>query len=364
MNVTVIKETVKALAQSLQLTTVVPAGLFVFINIYIMLPQLITDFDPESSSILTIAVGLTLMLSYTLYAFNFPLTRLLEGYKLRNIDWIQWLLQKQRDRFENILEKRKVLETELSHFENRLGFKPETNLQKLTKADARYFEYLIGLWATAERELDRHYPSTYHSVLPTRLGNTIAAFEDYPSRYGINSIALWPRIMPVLRETKYIDFVTQEKSVFDFLLNMLFIVVVLGFELVYFNLFLGNIVTAFVIGASSFVTSIVLYNGLIIAARQWGTTVRVAFDLYRHHLHERLELRPTDTFAEEYRQWQDVSRFLLYRQEGIKQDDCFLTQKEVAERRCQKKGSAKPDSVEGGETDANIDKSNLSDRSI
>ena len=318
MNITTIKDTVKALAQSLQVTTVLPASLFVFVNVYLILPDLWPGFSPESSSVLTLAISLTLMGSYTLYAFNFPLIRFLEGHKMRRSDLSQWLLQKKREQFKELLSQIEALTEERLRFKNRLGFDPDKDsTSQLSKKESRYWGFLKSRSAELEYELDRHYPSTIDSVLPTKLGNTIAAFEDYPrTRYGMDTVALWPRLVPLLKEEKYTDFVTQEKSVFDFLLNMFAVVVALSIELIYLNLFLGRLVVSIGIAIVSPIISYMLYEGMSIAARQWGTTVRVAFDLYRYDLRQRLGLCPAKTFGEEYQRWQEVSQFLLFRRKG------------------------------------------------
>ena len=318
MNISTIKDTVKALAQSLQVTTVLPASMFVIVNVYLILPHLWSDFGPDSSSVVTLVISLTLMGSYTLYAFNFPLIRFLEGHKLRQSGLSQWLLQKKREQFRELLSQIEVLIEERLRFKNRLGFDPDRDsTQPLSKDASRYWEFLKGRSAELEYELDRHYPSTTDAVLPTRLGNAIAAFEDYPrTRYGMDAVALWPRLVPLLKEEKYTDFVTQEKSVFDFLLNMFVVVVALSIELVYINLFLGRLGVSIGIVIVAPIISYMLYEGMIIAARQWGTTVRVAFDLYRYDLRGRLGLCPAKTFEEEYQRWQEVSQFLLFRRKG------------------------------------------------
>ena len=79
--------------------------------------------------------------------------------------------------------------------------------------------------AEKERRMEHDFPSKIDSILPTRVGNTIAAFEHYPQiRYKMDSIVLWSRLVPILYKEKYLDFVTQEKTVFDFLLNMFVVV--------------------------------------------------------------------------------------------------------------------------------------------
>ena len=333
MNISTIKDTVKALAQSLQVTTVLPATLFIYANAYLVLPHLSPDFDTKASPVVALAVSLTLMLSYTLYAFNFPLIRFLEGYKLRESDWTQSSLEKKRREFNDLLDQIAVLRKKRKLFKNRLRFDPDKDSKRpLSKSESREWEFLKSQLAELEYRLDRHYPSTVHEVLPTRLGNTIAAFEDYSrTRYGMDTVALWPRLIPLLKEAKYTDFVTQEKSVFDFLLNTFVVVVVFGIELVYLNLFLGRIALSAGIGIAALGISYMLYRGMIIAARQWGTTVRVAFDLYRYDLRRRLGLHPAETFEAEYKLWQQVSCFLLYRRKGTWFKG-FLSQAELDEK--------------------------------
>ncbi len=318
MNVSTIKDTIKDLAQSLRATTILPASLLVIANLYLVLPLVWKEFDSQLSSVKIIAVGLTLMGSYVLYAFNFPLIRLLEGYKFKETDWHQRNLTKQRKEFSSLVSRINELRRQRKLFVNRLGFDPDQDDQRpLSEEESIYWDSSKAQLSELEYRFDRHFPSSIHAVLPTRLGNTIAAFEDYPrTRYGMDTIALWPRLVPILKEEQFTDFVTQEKSVLDFLLNMLVVVLVLSIELTYLALFLGRFGFALGICLFASIVSWMLYQGSVIAARQWGTTVRVAFDLYRHNLWHRLGLRPTERFQEEYILWQQVSRFLLYRHKG------------------------------------------------
>ena len=146
----------------------------------------------------------------------------------------------------------------------------------------------------------------------------MAAFEDYPrTRYGIDAIALWSRLVPLLRQNEYLDFVNQEKRVFDFLLNTCVVIAVLGLETSYIALYKGVyllwiVPVALLLGFS---ITWVLYQAMIFAARQWGTTVRAAFDIYRHDLYKHLGLRPSYSFKTEYERWRAISQFLLYRRE-------------------------------------------------
>ena len=48
-------------------------------------------------------------------------------------------------------------------------------------------------------------------------------------------------------------------------------------------------------------------NGAII----WGTSVKVAFDLYRKKLWERLELNPVSSYRDEVIRWKEISNLIL-----------------------------------------------------
>jgi hypothetical protein len=274
------------------------------------------------------------MLSYTFYAFNFPLIRLLEGYKLRQTDFFKWLLRGQLRKFDTLQEHVTELQAqdeECSDYFNGLGqadireVEPYLRYQKIT-------QQLQADWPPLERRFDLDYPSRREMVLPTKLGNAVAAFEDYPrTRYGMDSIALWARLIPLLKEKGYLEFVTQEKSVFDFLMNTCVVTTVLGLELIYLILFLGYPMIALCVAGLTALFVTILYHGMIIAARQWGTTVRVAFDLYRHDLHQRLGLRTASSFKEEREHWKKISEFILYRRERLLEEfGEFIPQAEKA----------------------------------
>lgn len=342
MNVNAIKDAVKALAHSLQVPTIFPASLLVLINAYVAVPLVVPDLDLSTPSAVTVMVSLALLLSYTLYAFNFPLIRLLEGQKLKWIDLLQWRLTKQEKGFKRLDDRLNELRAQFEECRDYLD-SPDVDSQ-LT--DVKFHEVVerreavLAQWPRLEREFDRDYPSRRDQVLATRLGNTIAAFEDYPrTRYGIESTVLWGRLVPVLKEKKYLEFVTQEKAVFDFLMNTCVVTVFLGFEFTYLMLFWKPWIAPLVVVFTVFLVWI-LYNGMIIAARQWGTTVRVAFDLYRHDLHGRLGLKESYCFAEERNRWKAVSEFLFCRRDGVLEAfDEFMPQTRVFTRHKEEKSS-------------------------
>ena len=325
MSINAIWDTIKALAQSFQVGTVFPSALLVLFNVYIVLPRFTSEADASSMPSAVIISALVLMISYTLYAFNFPLIRFLEGYKLKGNFVSQRLLNVHTHRFLYLNSRIEELQTERELLESTSSGK---NGEKLFLANPRWQNLNIEL-ARLEREFDLDYPSNPDSVLASALGNTIAAFEDYPRlRYGIEPVVLWPRLIPVLKDNKHIDFVTQEKAVFDFLMNTGLVVTLLGMESCILLIGARHIGMGLVILALTLFCVLIFYRGTIAAAREWGTMVRVAFDLHRNELHKRLGLRDAKTFEEERINWQNISSFLGYRS-GLSQFEGFIPQTTV-----------------------------------
>jgi hypothetical protein len=340
MSINVIKDAVKSLAQSLQLTMIFPAALLVFVNGYVIIPYLLRGLDIpyDTSTPIALAsfVSITLLLSYSLYAFNFPLIRLLEGYQLKEADFFYDRLLRKQQEFNAIKYRLDLYETQIIEEQAFIasvgdeGLLDDDVLQHREKLDMLY-----ARWAELQRHFDMAFPSTLPQVRPTRLGNTIAAFEDYPrTRYGMDTIALWARMIPLLQDKHYLEFVTQEKAVFDFFLNMLVVIPILGLEAAYIALFYENWGILFSVLVMGIVITWVVYRGILIAARQWGGTVRVAFDLYRRDLGERLGLRQASSFHLERERWEALSAFILYRHRNAAFHH-FVSQTEYAQRSAQ-----------------------------
>lgn len=224
------------------------------------------------------------MFSNLYYAFNFTIIRILEGY----FGWDSPILKPLKQI--KVLEKKKLY-------------------NNLLRQKAYYMNSIIG--KNAVQYLDTYFPNNKDSILPTRLGNAIKAFEDYPSlRYGIDSVALWPRLAPILVENKYIEFVSQQKSSFDFLINLMIATIICSFELVYLCIYLNKILFCIFILIASFLSIKFLYFGIINGAVQWGFSVRVAFDLYRKDLWTLLRLKSVNTFSDEINRWKEISNLI------------------------------------------------------
>lgn len=290
MSISTLGDAIKSLAQSLQVSTIFPAGFLVMFNNYFIVPLILPDLDRTTPQAVTVVISSTLLLSYTLYAFNFPLIRFFEGYKF------------QEDFLFSIL----------------LKWSYSREIKRFRRMES------------GEGRRDRDFPSKEALFLPTRIGNVIKSFEEYPkTRYGMDTIALWSRLVPVLKDKEFLDYVLQEKSVFDFLLNMCLVTSILGIELAYRSIYLHQWIAIPLISGLTYLILRILYEGTYIAARQWGTVVRVAFDLYRHDLAKWLSLRPASTFQEEWDRWDAISHFFLYHKPSYRSFDEFIPQSQL-----------------------------------
>ena len=78
---------------------------------------------------------------------------------------------------------------------------------------------IIDEWSRHGRILSESFPRNAEEILPTRLGNTIHAFEDYPdTRYGMDAVELWPRLVAKV-DKEYRAVLDDAKASFDFMIN-------------------------------------------------------------------------------------------------------------------------------------------------
>ncbi len=277
-----------ALNQSFRLSAFFPAALFVAANA-VLAKQYLASLYQEIAALeiggFALAFSLALAISYSLSILNGPLTQLYEGYTFRhtllgklltmyNLKKIRWLADQVRE-------------------------KGDLKLQAQMEQ------------ATINNELMNSYPVEAKAILPTRLGNVLAAFEDYPRHsYAIESIALWPRLVPILIKSGYAEIVERQKMGFDFFLNLSFLSIVYALEYSAVSMHMSARLVV-LIPAMYLLLAWVFYRFAILAAYGFGTTVKVAFDLYRDALREAIGLENPTNFGREKGMWEQYSNFVL-----------------------------------------------------
>ncbi len=156
-----------------------------------------------------------------------------------------------------------------------------------------------------------NFPLDSDLVKPTRLGNVLAAAEEYPHQlYQLDAILWWPRLAALLPET----FRTQVDTALTPVLAML-------------NLSMMLTVLAFGGGAAVLLTnglwwllSAVFFGGLLLArvcylaavsqVVDYGESVRVAFDFYRYDILKQMHIPLPDNLFEERLLWELLNKWL------------------------------------------------------
>jgi hypothetical protein len=163
------------------------------------------------------------------------------------------------------------------------------------------------------RILDRLFPSREDLLLPTRVGNAIRAFEEYSTlRWGLDGIAVWPRVETVLSDQEQ-RLHADAKGDFAFLIigslgAFTLGVVLLIDAIVHHPLAFGAAWIAYLV---PFTASYFLYRSSVGAAVRWGTEVRASIDMHRIDLYQRIGIR-VPTLDDEPVVARELSDFLLY----------------------------------------------------
>lgn len=283
-----IKDSLKSLFQLLHYQTIIPSSIFIIIVTHIILPELFPGVklnDPNTYDYEIILIIFFVTLCYLLYAYNFTMIRILEGYVLR------------------------------AYLKNK-----ESKYRE-------YLQYLKKQPKTADNimELYSDFPDTESMVLPTRLGNIIASFENYSyNRYGMDAVVLWPRIIPILEKEKFITHISREKALFDFLLNLFYLFFISGFFYILILSWKLHFLKFFIVVLITIPILLFIYYGLLSAAKAWGETVRVSFDLYRNDLWRALRVSEKIVPAHEKQTWvaisdffKEANRYDVYQSENI-----------------------------------------------
>lgn len=329
-----VSDLVALLLQALRLSVLLPAALFVGLNLAFIWPrfqqkqisQLIGS-ELDSFPLLIILFILILFIAYALSVANIPIIRLFEGYPWRSF-WPGTRLQASNRRRVRFLQMQIArLDTEINFDLDKLEYQQtrasdesnSSDMKYLAKKEISYIQNSIQQKQMEKnlliRELVFFYP--HHEewrILPTRLGCVLGAAEEFSGHmYGLDAVTFWPFLEPILSEKGYAPFVEREKAVLDFLLNMVILTIGFGVELVYVDFVLATLDPVRT-GVTLLLTLIIafgLYLLSIQGAVNWGDTIRTAFVLYRHHLRKSLGLSKPKDYYHERILWQQAGRFLF-----------------------------------------------------
>jgi hypothetical protein len=189
--------------------------------------------------------------------------------------------------------------------ERRRYHSMQRNLQQAREednSDNQEAELLMSVVSQFPRE---------ENLLPTKLGNALRAFEDYPRvMYGLDPIPGWLHIYSVLPErvSKKID---QTRAYLDFWIHtcaLSFLYALVSVVLVIFNDLTFLWVPVVALGVTR-----VTYNGAVSAAKLWGGWVKSTIDLYLPDLRRQLGFATPANWEEERQMWEQFSQAIIYR---------------------------------------------------
>lgn len=273
----------------------------------------------------------TVVLSILVFSLNTSILRFYEGYPLEDT----WLGQRKIRRYQRQWEALNNEKSAWTALQAALAKELE-GLKQANPADERIAQLEEQIddvrqrGNQAARVLLENFPRR-SSLLPTRLGNAIRAFENYPQwQYGMAAITLYPRLVGVIK-TDYAKLMDDAKAGLDFMIHSCTLIVFLiGLQLLAALAFPGSVsglykgldfppapwfpwlqllITLTLLG----LTAAWLYRQSIDSAHNWGELVRGAFDLYRADLLKSLGYSYTFKTAEEERAlWGAISRRLIF----------------------------------------------------
>lgn len=258
-------------------------------------------------------VVVLVMLGFFLESCTQPLTHLFEGY-WRNIWGLRRICQTRRDFhlacFDKLKEQQKHINEALTHIEidsKSLKSHDLSVREKKRRDELRAYERDLKYKAFYL------YPDDRSFILPTRLGNILRAAELYPMRrYGIDSVILWPRLVPSL-PSDYADKLYHRQSSLNLLINLATLAA--GFAILWSLVILVQFPYAwlpFLTANAGWLVAWLAYRSSLSVAILLGQLIRTAYDLYRWDLLESLHIQKPGTREEERSLWQQVTD-LIYR---------------------------------------------------
>ena len=257
------------------------------------------------------------VLSVLLMMINLIELQMLEGY-LRPVSTMGFLKRSETRRFETLNDEFTALDDEWARAIE--AGEPFPDGSRMRWQDLRY-------------ELTRRFPGGVDKLLPTRLGNALHAFEDYPRDiYGADSVVLWPHLATVLPEqlqSALEDLRAQVNCAVNIAVLAGIFALVAAIRFLFashwtaywteVNSFYGIAATfgwvsivAFLSMIAAAVISRIAYLFAVELALTWGDLVKAAFDCSLPALAEKLGYKLPPTGNERVAFWKAVSEQSIY----------------------------------------------------
>jgi hypothetical protein len=160
--------------------------------------------------------------------------------------------------------------------------------------------------------LKQRFPHDEAAMQPTLFGNVLATAAEYPRLvYAMDGLLWWPRLSPLVAPDAQ-DALGGAQAPMMALLNLSIVFVAIALEaVVWLGLVGGQWPAALVVALVSLLLARLCYRAASSQAREVGSLIRVAFDLYRHEILRQLDLElPADLEAERAL-WQSLTQQML-----------------------------------------------------
>lgn len=292
--------------KSLILGALLPTTIFIVLTLIFVVPIYVDGLaffeplqviQPEWQALAVLF--LTVVLTGLLHNLNVPIIRLYEGYPWKDSLLGRWRTRRYQKEFDAAQARLQGMFT----------------LRGLERDDPRRVR-VQGVWSQINLQLLTEYPERRTLILPTKLGNIIRSFERYPSvQYGIDSIAIWPRLIAVV-DKEYTAAIDDARISLSFMLNSSLLSAILTLTIVVAGLlyppqpvWLRVVVPALVFA----VLACCFYLLSIGRAKMWGDLVKGAFDLYRWNLLKKLGYQQEPKSRKEERAlWKAITLQTIY----------------------------------------------------
>lgn len=245
-----------------------------------------------------------LPLSVIVMLLNFALVQLYEGYSFEGLGiwfgkvtrkpWITAVVEHRKKRHAHTVRSWTKEKAALRSRRSALQAIEENHA--LAMIEEQELEAVCARLATVSHDLAHKFPSEEHLLLPTKFGNVVRSFEDYPRvMYGADAVATWTRLIAVI-PVDYRQILDEEKAKMDFFLNVSALAPVFG--VLSFAVGLASdltFLTGLILPIAGIVVFWVAYRMAISAALSWGNCVKAAFDVFLGDLEQKIHLPTTSS---------------------------------------------------------------------
>jgi hypothetical protein len=285
------------------------------------------------------ALLFSVILGFTISSLNIFLLKVYEGIVIL---WrLPWFRRHQQRRARKLKRKQERLQKRIDRLENAIDARKNRSDREERKSsrEERLLDSLNAENFYLKQTYELNFPPHYTGVLPTGFGNILKAAEAYArSRYSIDSVPVWPRLIHVIPDSYYVR-IQQSNNELSFLVNCSFLSGVFAIlslmaalyqyyvanlaaigvdELLYFNplvldpdiyyqragLYLGVFVLTVVV-------TVVFNRAALLLVNTYGNMIRSAYDLFRSSLLTQLNLPLPKDSVEEQDIWSMVSESMV-----------------------------------------------------